>query len=64
MIAIGIRFFSAYSMFEQVSVCAYEPKASILKQAVGQDWKARVSVVFYLVAILVALRFPQIAEVE
>ena len=34
----------------------------MLKQAVGRDWKAKLSLVLYLAAIVVALRWPWIAD--
>ncbi|MGH9636336.1 MAG: TMEM175 family protein, partial [Candidatus Angelobacter sp.] len=35
---------------------------SILKKAVGSDWKGRLSPVLYLVAIVATLRSPWIAQ--
>ena len=34
----------------------------MLKQAVGREWKGKASLALYLVAILVALRSPRIAD--
>ena len=51
----------AYSLLEQAIMRA-QGQDSILKQAVGRDWKAKVSVVLYLLAILVALRSSWIAD--
>jgi uncharacterized membrane protein len=51
----------AYYLLEQAIIRA-QGQNSILKQAVGRDWKAKVSVVLYLVAIVVALRWPRIAD--
>jgi uncharacterized membrane protein len=51
----------AYYVLEQAIMHA-EGQDSILKQAVGRDWKGRVSVVLYLVAIVVALYSPRIAD--
>ena len=51
----------AYYLLEQAIIHA-QGQNSILKQAVGRDWKAKVSVVLYLVAIAVALRSPRIAD--
>jgi uncharacterized membrane protein len=51
----------AYSLLEQAIVRA-QGQDSILKQAVGRDWKAKVSVVLYVLAIVVALRSSWIAD--
>jgi uncharacterized membrane protein len=51
----------AYSLLEQAIMHA-QGQDSILKQAVGRDWKAKVSVVLYVLAIVVALRSPWIAD--
>jgi hypothetical protein len=51
----------AYYLLEQVIMRA-QGQDSILKQAIGGDWKGRVSVVLYLVAIVVALYSPRIAD--
>jgi uncharacterized membrane protein len=51
----------AYSLLEQAIMRA-QGQDSILKQAVGRDWKAKVSVVLYLLAIVVALRSSWIAD--
>jgi uncharacterized membrane protein len=51
----------AYHLLEQAIMRA-GGQDSILKQAVGRDWKGKVSVVLYLAAIVVALRSPRIAD--
>src|SRR6476620_1040103 len=51
----------AYYVLEQTIIRAQGPD-SMLKQAVGRDWKGVVSLVLYLVAIVVALGSPRIAD--
>jgi uncharacterized membrane protein len=51
----------AYSLLERIMMRA-QGQDSILKQAVGRDWKGKVSMVLYLVAIVVALRWSWIAD--
>jgi len=51
----------AYSLLEQAIMRA-QGQDSILKQAVGRDWKGKVSVALYLLSIVVALHFPEIAD--
>jgi uncharacterized membrane protein len=51
----------AYYLLEQAIMHA-QGQDSILKQAVGRDWKGKVSVLLYLVAIAVALHSPRIAD--
>jgi uncharacterized membrane protein len=51
----------AYSLLEQVIMHA-QGKNSLLKEAVGREAKSKVSVVLYLIAIMVALRSPRIAD--
>src|SRR5436309_6299481 len=51
----------AYSLLEHAIMCA-QGQDSVLKQAVGRDWKAKVSVVLYLLAIVVALLSSRIAD--
>src|SRR4051794_27911 len=51
----------AYSLLEHTIMRA-QGQNSILKQSVGRDWKAKVSVVLYLVAVVVALRWSWIAD--
>jgi uncharacterized membrane protein len=51
----------AYSLLEQ-AIMRSQGEDSILKQAVGRDLKAKISVVLYLLAIVVALRSSQIAD--
>jgi uncharacterized membrane protein len=51
----------AYYLLEQAIIRAQGPD-SMLKQAIGREWKGRASLVFYLLAIMVALRSPRIAD--
>ena len=51
----------AYYLLQQTIIRA-QGHDSILKKAVGRDWKGKVSPVLYLVAIVVTLRSPRIAQ--
>jgi uncharacterized membrane protein len=51
----------AYYLLQQAIIRA-QGEDSILKQAVGGDWKGKVSQALYLVAIVAALRSPPIAD--
>jgi uncharacterized membrane protein len=51
----------AYYVLEQVIIRVHGPD-SILKKAVGRDWKGKLSPVLYVVAIVVTLGSPWIAE--
>ncbi len=51
----------AYFVLEQV-IIRVGGQNSLLQQAIGRDWKGKTSVVLYLVAILVALPSPRIAD--
>ena len=51
----------AYLLLQQ-SIIRAQGQDSILKKAVGRDRKGKVSAVLYLVAIVVALRSPRIAD--
>ena len=51
----------AYYLLEQAIIRAQGPD-SILKRAVGRDWKGKLSPVLYLVAIVATLGSPWIAE--
>ena len=51
----------AYYVLQQAIIRA-QGHDSILTEAVGRDWKGKISVVLYLPAILVALRWPRIAD--
>jgi uncharacterized membrane protein len=51
----------AYYLLQQTIICA-QGHASLLKKAVGRDWKGKISQVLYLAAIVVALRSPPIAD--
>lgn len=50
----------AYYLLQQLIIRS-EGQESLLKRAVGRDWKGKVSPILYLVAIIAALRSPQIA---
>jgi len=52
----------AYYVLQQAIIRAQGP-GSILQQAVGRDWKRKLSPVFYIVAILVTMWSPAIAQV-
>jgi len=51
----------AYYVLQQAIIRAHGPD-SLLRKAVGRDWKGKLSPVLYVVAILAALRSPWIAE--
>jgi uncharacterized membrane protein len=51
----------AYYLLQQTIIRA-QGEDSILKKAVGSDWKGRLSPVLYLVAIVSTLRSPWIAQ--
>jgi uncharacterized membrane protein len=51
----------AYWILQQV-IIAGEGPASMLKRAVGQDWKGKLSPLFYLAGIATGLRRPWIAQ--
>ena len=52
----------AYFLLQQTIIRAQGPD-SVLKKAVGRDWKGKLSPVLYVIAIIVALRSPWIAQV-
>jgi uncharacterized membrane protein len=52
----------AYLLLQQAIIRA-QGQDSILKKAIGRDWKGKLSPVLYIVAIVVALRSPWIAQV-
>jgi uncharacterized membrane protein len=51
----------AYYLLQQVIIRAQGPD-SILKQAIGRDWKGKLSPVLYVVAIVASLRSSWIAQ--
>jgi len=51
----------AYYVLQQTIIRAQGP-GSILKQAIGRDWKGKLSPVLYVVAILVTIWSPGVAE--
>jgi uncharacterized membrane protein len=51
----------AYVVLQQTIIRA-QGQDSILKQAIGRDWKGKLSPVLYIVAIVTALRWPWIAQ--
>lgn len=51
----------AYYLLEQAIIAAEGPN-SLLKKAVGRDWKGKLSPVLYIVAIVATLRSPWISE--
>ena len=52
----------AYVLLQQTIIRAQGPD-SVLKKAVGRDWKGKLSPVLYVIAIVAALRSPWIAQV-
>jgi uncharacterized membrane protein len=52
----------SYFLLQQTIIRAQGPD-SVLKKAIGRDWKGRLSPVLYVIAIVVALRSPWIAQV-
>jgi uncharacterized membrane protein len=51
----------AYLVLQQTIIRA-QGQDSILKKALGRDWKGKLSTLLYVVAILATLRFPRIAQ--
>jgi len=51
----------AYLALQQTIVRS-QGQDSILKKAIGRDWKGRLSPVLYIVAIIAALNFPSIGQ--
>jgi uncharacterized membrane protein len=51
----------AYYLLQQTIIRA-QGHDSILKKAVGRNWKEKVSIVLYFTAVVVALRSPRIAD--
>jgi uncharacterized membrane protein len=51
----------AYYLLQQV-IIATQGQDSILKKAIGRDWKGKLSPVLYIVGIFVALRFSWISQ--
>jgi uncharacterized membrane protein len=51
----------AYHML-QLSIIRAQGENSLLKKAVGDDWKGKLSPVMYLVAIVAALRSAPVAQ--
>ena len=51
----------AYWVLQQ-SIIAVEGSNSVLKKAVGRDWKGKLSPVFYVTGIVVSLWLPWIAQ--
>jgi uncharacterized membrane protein len=52
----------AYYILQQVIIRA-EGEASLLKRALGRDWKGKLSPLLYVVSIVTTLRSPVISEV-
>jgi uncharacterized membrane protein len=52
----------AYFLLQQTIIRAQGPN-SVLKKAIGRDWKGKLSPVLYVIAIVAALRSPWIAQV-
>jgi uncharacterized membrane protein len=53
---------AAYLLLQQLIIAAQGPH-SVLKDAVGRDWKGKASAVLYLIAILCAFASPVISQV-
>jgi uncharacterized membrane protein len=51
----------AYVILQQVIIGSEGP-TSVLKRAIGRDWKGKLSSALYLVAIVSGLRFPWLAQ--
>src|SRR5690349_15671792 len=51
----------AYLVLQQ-TIIRTQGQDSILKKAVGRDWKGKLSTLLYVVAIIATLRFPRIAQ--
>jgi uncharacterized membrane protein len=51
----------AYYLLQQIIIRA-QGKESILKQAVGRDWKGKLSLLLYVLAIFTALRLAWVAQ--
>jgi uncharacterized membrane protein len=51
----------AYWMLQQVIIAVQGPE-SLLKKAVGRDWKGKMSPLLYLIGIAAALRSPRLAQ--
>lgn len=45
----------------QNTIIRNQGEHSVLKKAVGSDWKAKASVTFYSIAVLLAFRYPKIS---
>jgi hypothetical protein len=52
---------SAYYLLEQVIIRAHGPD-SVLKKAVGRDWKGRLSLLLYAVAIVASVRWAWLSD--
>ncbi len=46
----------------QLAIIRAQGADSILKKAIGRDWKGKLSTMLYIVAIIATLRFPWIAQ--
>jgi len=51
----------AYLILQQVMIAAQGPD-SLLKKAVGADWKGKVSPIIYLIGTAAAFRSPALAQ--
>ncbi len=52
----------AYFILQQ-RIIASQGEKSVLKEAIGMDWKGKLSPVLYVIAVLVALSMPQLSLV-
>ena len=51
----------AYLVLQKLIIRA-QGETSSLRRAIGRDWKGKISAMMYVVAIIVALRYPWIAQ--
>jgi len=51
----------AYYLLQQTIIRA-QGEGSLLKKAIGSDWKGKLSPVLYLIAIVATLRSPRVAQ--
>src|SRR3954453_6989924 len=51
----------AYNVLQQASVRA-QGQDSILKKAIGRDWKGKLSPILYCIAVILSLRSPSFAQ--
>jgi uncharacterized membrane protein len=57
LLMAGIAYFIL-----QARIIAAEGSDSVLKKAIGRDWKGKTSVITYIIAIITALRWPWVSK--